>query len=83
LGPEGTAFPVEADLTILEAALLAGVHLPSSCRNGTCRTCMCRVLEGSIIHTIDWPGLLPEEKHQGFVLPCVARPTSDVVLGTP
>jgi hypothetical protein len=30
-----------------------------------------------------WPGLTTEEKAEGFVLPCVARPLSDVVLKDP
>jgi hypothetical protein len=32
-------------------------------------------------YRIAWPGLLPEEKAGGWVLPCVAYPLSDVVLG--
>jgi hypothetical protein len=41
---------------------------------------MCRLLDGHIQHTIDWPGLLPEEKLAGWILPCVAQPRSDVVI---
>jgi ferredoxin len=41
---------------------------------------MCRLLDGQIQHTIDWPGLLPEEKLAGWILPCVAQPRSDVVI---
>jgi hypothetical protein len=52
----------------------------SSCRNGSCRTCICRLLEGEVAYRIEWPGVLPEEKAQGFILPCVAHPQSDVVL---
>lgn len=83
LGASGSAFPVNEGLTVLEAALLAGLRLPNSCRNGTCRTCICRVTRGAVAHTIDWPGLLPEEKAEGYVLPCVARPLSDVELDLP
>lgn len=83
LGASGSAFQVDEGLTILEAALLAGLRLPNSCRNGTCRTCICRVAHGAVAHTIDWPGLLPEEKAEGYVLPCVARPLSDVELDLP
>jgi len=83
LGASGSAFPVDEGLTILEAALLAGLRLPNSCRNGTCRTCICRVTHGAVAHAIDWPGLLPEEKAEGYVLPCVARPLSDVELDLP
>ena len=67
-------------LTLLEAAELSRIELPSSCRNGTCRTCVCRLVSGEVTYTIEWPGLSAEEKAEGYVLPCVARPTSNVVL---
>lgn len=78
--PAGLQYDVEGDLTLLEAAEMSRVQLPSSCRNGTCRTCMCRLLSGEVSYTIDWPGLTAEEKAEGYVLPCVARPTCNVVL---
>lgn len=78
VAPDGTAFPAPASLSLLEAALLEGVRLPSSCRNGTCRACMSRLRSGSVRYRIEWPGLSPDEKDDGFILPCVACPTSDV-----
>jgi ferredoxin len=78
--PAGLQYDVEGDLTLLEAAEMSRVQLPSSCRNGTCRTCMCRMLSGEVAYAIEWPGLTAEEKSEGYVLPCVARPKSDVVL---
>jgi len=78
--PSQLQYDVEGDLTLLEAADMSRVQLPSSCRNGTCRTCMCRLLSGEVAYSIDWPGLGAEEKAEGYVLPCVARPTSNLVL---
>ena len=78
--PAGLQYDVEGDLTLLEAAEMSRVDLPSSCRNGTCRTCLCRLMRGDVDYTIEWPGLSAEEKAEGYVLPCVARPTTDVVL---
>lgn len=78
--PAGLQYDVEGDLSLLEAAEMSRVQLPSSCRNGTCRTCMCRMLSGEVNYTIEWPGLTAEEKAEGYVLPCVARPVSNVVL---
>ena len=78
--PAGLQYDVEGDLSLLEAADMSRVQLPSSCRNGTCRTCMCRLLSGEVSYAIEWPGLTAEEKAEGYVLPCVARPLSDVVL---
>ena len=37
---------------------------------------------GQVTYRIDWPGLSAEEKTEGFILPCVAYPLSDVVLQT-
>jgi ferredoxin len=64
----------------LQSALDNGYALPSSCRNGVCRTCLCRLHSGRISYRMDWPGLSAEEKAEGYVLPCVARPTTHVVL---
>ena len=78
--PLGLRFPARADESLLKAALRAMAPARSSCRNGTCRTCMCRLDRGEIAYEIEWPGLTREEKAEGLVLPCVARPLSDVVL---
>ena len=80
--PEVTV-PVAADQTLLLAMLAQGLDWPRSCRNGTCRTCLGRLAEGSVRHTVDWPGLSAEEKAEGCVLPCVAVPLSDVTLLPP
>ncbi len=76
-------FNAPANLSLLQAAELSGtpgLKLESSCRNGTCRTCMCQLLEGEVNYRIDWPGLSLDEKREGFILPCVAYPVSDVVI---
>lgn len=69
--------------TILQAALKAGIELPSSCRNGTCRTCMSRLINGSIAYQIEWPGVSAEEKIEGYFLPCVACARSDLTMDAP
>ena len=78
--PLGQTFNAEQGQTVLEAALAAGLELPSSCRNGTCRACLCRLVQGSVDYRIPWPGLLPEEKAGGWTLPCVAVPHGDLVI---
>jgi ferredoxin len=81
--PADLQYDVEGDQTLLEAAEMSRVELPSSCRNGTCRTCLCKLISGEVRYTIEWPGLSAEEKAEGYVLPCVAQPLSDVVLDQP
>ena len=68
------------DQTLLLSALAAGHALPSSCRNGVCRTCICRLHSGRISYRMQWPGLSAEEKAEGLFLPCVAYPVSDLVM---
>lgn len=81
--PGGWCVPAAGSQTLLQAALAAGVRLPSSCRNGTCRSCLARLLSGRVAYTIDWPGLLVEEKAEGWILPCVACARGDVVIEAP
>ena len=81
LEPSGRRFAAPADRPLLVAAEAAGIALPSSCRNGTCRTCLRPLHAGAVHYRIPWPGLLPEEKAGGWVLPCVAFPLTDVTLG--
>ena len=78
--PARLRFSARADESLLKAGLRAMAPLRSSCRNGTCRTCLCRLVSGEIAYEIEWPGLTAEEKREGWVLPCVARATADVVL---
>ena len=82
MAPSGRQFGASADQPLLLSALAAGIALPHSCRNGTCRACLRPLLSGEVSYRIEWPGLLPEERASGrWVLPCVAYPGSDVVLG--
>lgn len=80
IDPAGWRLPADTSHTLLESADKSGITLPSSCRNGTCRTCMCQLTQGQIRYRIDWPGLSAEEKAAGWVLPCVAYPLTDVAL---
>jgi len=80
LETSGLPFDAPAAQPLLLSALGAGIALESSCRNGTCRSCLCRLVSGQVSYRIEWPGLSAEEKAEGFILPCVAYPASDVVI---
>lgn len=81
--PQGWAFEAVAGVSLVESARLAGIVLPTSCRNGTCRTCICQLTGGRARHLIEWPGLSAEEKLEGCILPCVATPESDLCIEVP
>ena len=83
LQPQAWQFAVDSKVSVLEAALAAGFALPNSCRNGTCRTCVCTLISGQIAYKIEWPGLSKEEKEEGMILTCVARALTDLVLHVP
>jgi ferredoxin len=80
IDPEGLRYEAPGDRPVLQSAREAGLAMPSSCRNGTCRTCMCRLLSGEVAYRIEWPGLSADEKAEGFILPCVALPLTDLVI---
>ncbi len=81
--PKGLSFSAPSVLSLCEAAYQAGINLPSSCKNGTCRTCMCRLLSGQVRYQIEWPGLSRDEKQDGHILSCVAHPASDLIIEEP
>ncbi len=73
--PGGLRAPILDDQTLLQAAEAAGIDLPASCRNGTCRTCLSHMRRGSVRYPVaTWPGVSPDERLEGLVLPCVALP---------
>ena len=77
------SFDAWPEQTLLVALELGGLQWPSSCRAGTCRTCLGRLISGQVRYEMAWPGLTAEEKAESFVLTCVAFPVSDVVLQDP
>ncbi|WP_194720982.1 2Fe-2S iron-sulfur cluster-binding protein [Noviherbaspirillum malthae] len=81
--PAGWEFSTGGEQSLMAAARAAKIALPASCRNGTCRTCLCKLVSGQIRYGIDWPGVSREEKAEGYILPCVAHAESDVVLTVP
>lgn len=83
LQPSGLRFTVQPGQSLLEAALASGIFMARSCRNGTCRACMCKLVSGQVRYRIEWPGLSLDEKDEGWILPCVALPQEDVVLVAP
>ena len=81
LQPSGHQFTADDGVTLLQAALDAGLTIPYGCRNGACGACKCRVVDGEIA-----PGATPEhvlpasEAAAGWALACCATPLSDLSL---
>lgn len=84
--PAGFEFEATPGRTVLQAAEDAGLEIPASCRNGTCRTCICQATRGSPVkvrYRVEWPGVSLDEKDEGWILPCVAEPLEDMTLQIP
>ena len=65
--------------SIYTAALAVGLQLPIGCQYGGCISCAAKLISGKVKQ----PGATALNKRQsraGYILLCVARPTTDCVI---
>lgn len=79
--PSERAFEQDDDERILNAAIRQGVGLPYSCRDGTCGTCKCKKISGTVVMgPHQQKALSDEEEAAGYILTCCGTALTDVVL---
>lgn len=70
---------ISTETTILEAAEAVSIAVPFECRSGFCGHCKTRLTEGKVQMDCE-DALSPSEKAGGWILPCQARPQTNVAV---
>jgi len=75
LDDESHEITIDKGITILDAALSAGLDAPYSCRGGVCSSCMAKLEKGTATMRLNYT-LTDDEVAEGYILTCQADPTA-------
>lgn len=73
---DGATYQVDAKRPLLDALRDQGVDLPYGCKYGGCITCAAKLITGTVNQKAQ-VALNNRQINDGYVILCVARPTSD------
>ena len=75
----GKVIPVAKNQTVVAALAEAGVHIPTSCAQGVCGTCLTRVLDGEVEHRDTFLTARERARNDRFT-PCCSRARSSTLV---
>lgn len=75
----GATHLVDRKRPLLDSLHDAGVDLPYGCKYGGCITCAAKLIEGTVNQAAQ-VALNNRQINDGYIILCVARPTSDCTL---
>ena len=70
---------IHAGQTVLELSEELGIGIENSCRVGTCGICKVKMTSGEVTMEVE-DSLTPEDKSNGIILACQAKPTGDIAV---
>ena len=76
---DNATYQVDARKPLLDSLRAQGVDLPYGCKYGGCITCAAKLTKGEV-HQKAQVALNNRQINDGYVILCVARPTTDITL---
>ena len=70
---------IHTDQTVLELSEELGIGIEFSCRIGTCGVCKVKMTSGEVEMAVE-DSLTPEDKTNGIILACQAKPKGDIAV---
>lgn len=70
---------IHVNQTVLELSEELSIGIENSCRVGTCGLCKVKLTSGEVEMAVE-DSLTPEDKSDGIILACQAKPKSDIVV---
>ena len=70
---------IHTDQTVLELSEELGIGIDNSCRIGTCGVCKVKMTSGEVAMEVE-DALTPEDKANGIILACQAKPKGDIAV---